>query len=47
MLTVSDRVSRGEAEDASGDALEELLRAEGYEVERRLVADEPTPHEQT
>jgi molybdopterin adenylyltransferase len=40
VLTVSDRVSRGEAEDASGDALEELLRGEGYEVDRRVVADE-------
>jgi len=33
-------VSRGEAEDASGDALEELLRADGHEVTRRVVADE-------
>ena len=40
MLTVSDRVSRGEADDASGDLLEELLRADGYEVERRVVPDE-------
>jgi molybdenum cofactor synthesis domain-containing protein len=40
VLTVSDRVSRGEAEDGSGDALEALLRADGYEVERRLVPDE-------
>lgn len=40
MVTVSDRVSRGEAEDASGDLLEELLRAEGYDVERRVVPDE-------
>ncbi len=40
MLTVSDRVSRGEAEDGSGDTLEGLLRADGYEVERRLVPDE-------
>jgi molybdopterin adenylyltransferase len=40
VLTVSDRVSRGEAEDTSGAALEELLRAEGYDVERRVVADE-------
>ena len=40
MLTVSDGVSAGEREDGSGDALEELLRAEGYEVERRLVPDE-------
>ena len=40
VLTVSDRVSRGEAEDGSGDTLEELLRADGYEVVRRLVPDE-------
>ena len=40
MLTVSDRVSRGEAEDKSGDALMELLRADGYDVERRVVPDE-------
>jgi molybdenum cofactor biosynthesis protein B len=40
VLTVSDRVSRGEAEDKSGDALDELLRADGYEVERRVVPDE-------
>ncbi|HET7647037.1 MAG TPA: MogA/MoaB family molybdenum cofactor biosynthesis protein [Gaiellaceae bacterium] len=40
VLTVSDRVSRGEAEDASGDALAELLRADGYEVARRVVPDE-------
>jgi len=40
VLTVSDRVSRGEAEDTSGAALEELLRGEGYDVERRVVADE-------
>jgi molybdopterin adenylyltransferase len=40
VLTVSDRVSRGEANDGSGDLLEELLRGDGYEVERRVVADE-------
>jgi molybdenum cofactor synthesis domain-containing protein len=40
VLTVSDRVSRGQAEDGSGDLLEELLRADGYEVERRVVPDE-------
>ena len=40
VLTVSDRVSRGQAEDLSGDALEEGLRADGYEVERRVVPDE-------
>jgi molybdopterin adenylyltransferase len=40
VLTVSDRVSCGEAEDGSGDTLEELLRADGYDVTRRLVPDE-------
>ena len=40
VLTVSDRVSRGEAEDGSGDTLEGLLRADGYDVTRRLVPDE-------
>ena len=41
VLTVSDRVSRREAEDGSGDTLEELLLADGFEVVRRLVPDEP------
>jgi molybdopterin adenylyltransferase len=40
VLTISDRVSRGDAEDASGDVLEELLRADGYSVARRVVPDE-------
>jgi molybdenum cofactor synthesis domain-containing protein len=40
VLTVSDRVSRGEAQDGSGDILDELLRADGFDVERRLVPDE-------
>lgn len=40
VLTVSDRVSRAEADDRSGDLLEELLRGDGYAVERRVVADE-------
>jgi molybdenum cofactor biosynthesis protein B len=39
-LTVSDRVSRGEAQDGSGDLLDELLRADGFDVERALVPDE-------
>ena len=43
MLTVSDGVSRGEREDLSGDQLEELLRAEGFEVERQVVPDERAP----
>jgi len=40
VLTVSDRVSRGEAEDGSGDLLEELLREDGHDVARRVVPDE-------
>jgi molybdopterin adenylyltransferase len=40
VLTISDRVSRGEAEDASGALLEELLAAAGFDVERRVVPDE-------
>jgi molybdopterin adenylyltransferase len=40
VLTVSDGVFEGTREDRSGDALEELLVAEGFEVERRVVPDE-------
>jgi molybdopterin adenylyltransferase len=40
VLTVSDGVSAGEREDKSGDLLTELLAAEGYEVERRVVPDD-------
>ena len=40
VLTVSDRVSRGGGR-RSGDTLEELLLADGFEVVRRLVPDEP------
>ena len=40
VLTVSDGVVAGMREDESGDVLAELLAGDGYEVERRLVADE-------
>jgi len=40
VLTVSDGVVAGTREDKSGDTLEELLRADGYDVERRVVPDE-------
>ena len=40
VLTVSDRVSRSEADDVSGRTLEELLLDDGFEVVRRLVPDE-------
>jgi molybdenum cofactor biosynthesis protein B len=37
---VSDGVVAGTREDKSGETLEELLRGDGYEVERRVVPDE-------
>jgi molybdopterin adenylyltransferase len=40
VLTVSDGVVAGTREDKSGDTLEELLRGDGYDVERRVVPDE-------
>ena len=40
VLTVSDGVHGGTREDASGDVLEELLAAEGFDVTRRVVPDE-------
>ncbi len=41
VLTVSDGVHHGTREDRSGDTLTELLQADGFEVERRVVPDEP------
>jgi molybdopterin adenylyltransferase len=40
VLTISDGVAAGEREDASGDTLEALLAADGYDVVRRVVPDE-------
>ena len=40
VLTVSDGVDMGAREDKSGDLLEELLAADGFEIERRVVPDE-------
>jgi molybdenum cofactor synthesis domain-containing protein len=40
VLTVSDRVAEGLARDGSGDALDALLREDGYEVARRVVPDD-------
>lgn len=40
VLTVSDGVAAGTREDTSGDTLASLLVGEGYEVLRRVVADE-------
>jgi molybdopterin adenylyltransferase len=39
VLTVSDGVTAGTREDESGELLETLLAADGYEVERRAVPD--------
>jgi molybdenum cofactor synthesis domain-containing protein len=40
VLTVSDGIARGERPDESGELLELLLNAEGFDVERRVVPDE-------
>jgi molybdopterin adenylyltransferase len=40
VLTVSDGVSAGVRDDASGDVLVDLLRGEGFEVERAVVTDD-------
>jgi len=40
VLTVSDGVHAGVREDASGEALAELLTEDGFEVLRRVVPDE-------
>ena len=40
VLTVSDGVHEGTRDDRSGDVLVELLAAEGFDVERRVVPDD-------
>ncbi len=40
VLTISDGVHHGTREDKSGDTLAELLAADGFAVERRIVPDE-------
>jgi molybdenum cofactor synthesis domain-containing protein len=40
VLTVSDGVAAGVRDDRSGDLLADLLAADGYAVERRVVPDE-------
>ncbi len=42
ILTVSDRVSRGEAEDRSGPAIEAWCSAQGFEVTRSGVVGDGT-----
>lgn len=41
VLTVSDGVAAGTRKDESGELLATLLATDGYEVERRAVADNP------
>ena len=41
VLTVSDGVAAGTREDEGGELLAALLAADGYEVERRAVPDDP------
>lgn len=43
VITVSDGVSAGTREDLSGAALESALEAAGFDVERRVVADDIEP----
>ena len=43
VVTVSDGVSTGVRADLSGDVLAELLRDEGFEVERTVVPDDVEP----
>ena len=43
IVTVSDRGSRGERADASGDVLEERLQSEGFEVLHRIVIPDEIP----
>jgi molybdenum cofactor synthesis domain-containing protein len=40
VLTVSDSVVAGTRDDRSGDLLQELLEADGFDVVRRVVADD-------
>lgn len=40
VLTVSDSVVAGTRDDRSGDLLQELLEGDGFDVTRRVVADE-------
>lgn len=43
VITVSDGVAHGTRQDASGDAAESLLRAAGFEVDRRAVVPDERP----
>ena len=43
IMTLSDKGARGEREDASGAAAEELLRDAGYAVKERLLMSDDRP----
>lgn len=43
IVTVSDRSSRGEREDASGEALAALLTQNGFEIRHRMVVPDEVP----
>ncbi len=43
VITVSDGVAQGTREDTSGDAAESLLRAAGFDVDRRIVVPDERP----
>jgi molybdopterin adenylyltransferase len=43
IVTVSDRSSRGEREDASGEALSSLLAQNGFEIRHRIVIPDEVP----
>ncbi len=48
VLTLSDKGARGEREDTSGPLLQEMLRAEGYEIAAALIIpDQQSLIEQT
>lgn len=43
VLTLSDKGSRGEREDTSGPLLQEMLRAQGYEITVTLIIPDQQP----
>ncbi len=43
IITVSDRGSRGEREDASGEAIEAVLTQSGFEVVHRVIVPDEVP----
>ncbi len=43
VLTLSDKGARGEREDTSGPLLQEMLRAQGYEIAATLIIPDQQP----